>query len=84
MGDPAPIIRTTDTGIISRKQAHGRLVAATTWAQFQPDVGWLEPDKLVHYVGWDVDTIEKPHKAELIGLNLKANFPDSCRSKILD
>ena len=48
MGDPAPIIRATDTGIISRKQAHGRLVAATTWAQFQPDVGWLEPDKLVH------------------------------------
>lgn len=33
---------------ISRKQAHGRLVAATTWAQFQPDVGWFEPDKLVH------------------------------------
>ena len=29
---------------ISRKQAYGRLVAATTWTQFQPDVGWPEPD----------------------------------------
>jgi hypothetical protein len=33
---------------IRRNQAHDRLMAATDWAQSQPDVGWLETDKPVH------------------------------------
>jgi hypothetical protein len=33
---------------ISRKNAHGQLMAATAWALSQPDVEWPKGDTLVH------------------------------------